>query len=918
MFFPSSRTSTIRSETRAANSSFVTFPASLPTNYLQIIGTLPFFTDIEMQQIKENIKKARKRIKEAEKAFNSPANTFNSKIAASLACCLAYLDLGQQYSKKAQALFISGDTETGDAFVEYAEEKYKKIEEYKWKNCIHQVYDTGTFPITPSHSKEDALQDIFAFYRELSLLYFLKYKHRSENSNKRDFKNLLDKFLISVETALNLRPNNNDLLFIKTVFLLDFLSLPELVSSIKEKYLQAADNFLQHGQNDSKKAMIAFSHQIIQKIFSNEPVNMSYESFIPTDVSSEIRWFFANIYFEYVYGQFANTDLTIFIPGSAPEKSDETAFLALEDIGMNISIANLYKFMAHFRNITAKFQVAANPRLNADVLDALYTHGFLDAQGNIRSNLSEAEQTFFASIMQSVYQMYFSNTPVVLKDLSPTDLSQQMNDRRELLKDLYDGLSPEMALFLLSKSLDILPSFECQKADNCCSIIKSALWYRAAPVFAQAPIPLENLVDQFQSELKDGAVKMLLITCPVLKDAELEFRHSIYVIFHRISTQIKIQIVNAGLGNEQFHQNSDEKLYVRQYELNNPEESQELFKSYLTLLFNLSTKVVQTTGVFMDELANAYCFNGNEFIFTENIFPSQVAGNCTVFGAQWALRIALGLTETEHDKLMLDFAKGTDLLASKIRSHEVDEPCELIIQEGLPEDRLRFNCGYVSIPRKKFKAPSSHSTPAYASGTPGTNHHIVPQSYLQFLYDKLNTTDMDLLCDVVGKPHGTHITKKQFAYGNFDLFHGPECRSDDPKDDTTDPLHEEQGIEKEQPYGFDTNRWNALQAIGSTLRAALNTTGLSPAEETTAINNCKAQLAIIASDVTRITCFKETAAGSVWEPDPNDPTKKKYRLKTSTPALVSTITSTCSRAFGSASTISGGAIVSSTSGPGGP
>ncbi len=186
MFFSQHQKAT-SSSTAASNRGIVNLPPSLPTNYLQIIGILPIFTVIEMQKINENIKKARKRIIEAEKAFNSPANTFYSKITARLACCLAYFDLGQQYSKKAQALFTTGDTEIGDAFVEYAEEEYKKVEQNKWEECIQIIYDSGLFPISPSISKQEAVKDIFAFYRELSLLYFLKYKHRPESSNRINF-----------------------------------------------------------------------------------------------------------------------------------------------------------------------------------------------------------------------------------------------------------------------------------------------------------------------------------------------------------------------------------------------------------------------------------------------------------------------------------------------------------------------------------------------------------------------------------------------------------------------------------------------------------------------------------------------------------------------------------------------------------
>ncbi len=864
----------------------VRFAPILPTNYLQIRGVLPAFTEMELLFIQGAIKDALERVTDALEILDSPRNNKESKIVARLSCCLAYFDLGQQYAKKGQAYFIQGNAETGLEWAGEAEQAYLAVEEFKWDRALEQYYNkklsrktTLEKPLT----KWEALEKRFDCHSQMALLYFLAYQHRPAAMSKIEAKPLLDKFLKASDLAFAIQKDHADLWFIRTVFLIDFLSVPfshkPLRRQLRMQYMDSARAFLKYSPDDENRRMIAFTHQVFEKMFTHKGALPTYEATVPLTASPEMKHFFANVYFESIYAQFEHQDLLVFTGDDFPEHAEESSLLSFDDMGMQVSIANLYKFMAHFRNITAQFQVAANPQLNADILDALRKNAFLDIRGNIKSDLSDAEEALFVSLLHSIYQVYFPGKEVSLESLSPKALSEQMVWRCDRLEELYDGLSPEMALFLLGKSLSVLPEAQCSAVDAVIGMLKSALQYRTAPLFAE----VDDRAVQFQSGLVEGQPKILLVTTPVLIKEGAEYRHSLYAIFHQAEAEITIQIINAGLGVEQFHYHPDGHACVRQVVLPNTLHNQELLLNYLGVLFGLSAQQVATTSDWADALSPAYHFNGVAFDLNPALtFPAQVTGNCTVFGAQWACRIALGLSESEHDKLTLDFARGTDLLATHVRAGAALAVIpEKVIPEGLPEDRIKFPCGYTSIARKKFPAPGSHSTPEYAPGISGTNHHILPQSYLQFLYDEISGSDPNLLCDVLGKPHGTAVTKKQFAYGHFDLFHGPKERSDDPEDSKSDPYG---GVETKPPIGFPGTRWGALQTIATTLKTALTTPGLSAVDKTSAIVICKTQLQEIAKDPTRTTDFKEAVAGSAWETDPADATK--YRLKTPAPAPV--------------------------------
>ncbi len=93
---------------------------------------------------------------------------------------------------------------------------------------------------------------------------------------------------------------------------------------------------------------------------------------------------------------------------------------------------------------------------------------------------------------------------------------------------------------------------------------------------------------------------------------------------------------------------------------------------------------------------------------------------------------------------------------------------------------------------------------------PATRHHIIPQTYMQFLYDKLYTDGRyrQTLLDAcnVSEP----LERDQFIYAPFNLFIGPtkEHRLHDPGE----------GIETYPPQRFPEKNWKILQAIGAILQ----------------------------------------------------------------------------------------------------
>jgi hypothetical protein len=89
-----------------------------------------------------------------------------------------------------------------------------------------------------------------------------------------------------------------------------------------------------------------------------------------------------------------------------------------------------------------------------------------------------------------------------------------------------------------------------------------------------------------------------------------------------------------------------------------------------------------------------------------------------------------------------------------------------------------------------------------------TRHDILPQTYMQFLYDKMSDHPRyrQTLLTVCKRDH---IERDEFIYAPFNLFIGPDgsFRCDDPKE----------GIEAHRPQHFSEANWEVLEQIGQTL-----------------------------------------------------------------------------------------------------
>lgn len=847
-------------------------------NHLRIQTFLPQIADLEKDAIEQAIKDANQQCEQAiEKKSQSHSEL--EKSIANIMCCLAYFKLGQQYAKMAQWYFMQNDFKRGRYYYRKARSEYTKIlTKYAWEDSLRKIPATSQTQNLIRSTQEAH----FNFHFEIVLLNFIHYQNGLHILSETETQSLYDEFFASCESAERINASFADLHFLKTIFLFNFVRTIENLNGA----IKAARRFLAHSLDGEQKNLIATIVRMHTVLEDDTNPDMSYETAVPEDASQKIKNSLVNIFFEYVYGQLKNKDLTRFVAGDAPVDSDSSSILIFNNNRMIISIANIYKFMAHFRNITAKFQFTADPKLNAKIIAVLHKENLLDNNGNlIRDNINQQK----ILLIEMILKPYLPNRGDLTGHNFTFDaLLESMIQREDYLQESYDGFSPEMALFLLGKSLQVLPRALCQRANETIPLIDSALTYRDNIRRTQSDAEVEDIITRFIDDLyqKHQSMKMLLITCPVLINLvdNAEYRHSIYILFKKDEGEIKIQIINSGFGLTQFHTADDQTICVREYILENPEESRHVFREYLHILFGLSRISVTTNDAYMENLAHAYHFGAHNFNYNNAlIFPKQVTGNCTVFGAQWALRTALSLSEVDHNKLTLDFAKGCDILATDIRTapqQTIDELLDLI-PNNLYEDRIKFPCGYESIARKKFKPPASHHTSEYSPGIAGTNHHIIPQSYLQFLFDKLNSSHSSLLCDVLDKPRRTVITKKQFAYGNFALFHGPSNRSDDPEDSKLDQFG---GIETKLPIGFPEARWHALQKIGGLLKQLLTLDLVNfNLQKAKVFAECVTELTNIAGDPTRTIVFAEATPGAVWEIDPTD--TSKYQLKQVIPTI---------------------------------
>lgn len=853
---------------------------------------------------------------------SSPTN--EQKTVANILCCLALFDCGQKHAQLAQFYFDTGNSKKGMEHVKESKKFYKAADEKNWRALINTTETNPKFQALSKKppSRLESLQNEFGFYYESALVVILQFKAIREKYGECHDTKLIDDFLSSYEKAKavkeeiklitnginNIRDNYKNLVKLKIFFLICFLGNDD---EIQKKFIESKKEFFEfHNDTEKESKIIKFLLEVENQI------NPTYEEAVPTLSDDTVSIFFANVFFTHVYAQFKNQDLIIFDPMQLPKNLDTTQYFEFVEKGcIRISIGDLYKFMAHFGNITAQFQFSSNPILNAKIRNALHKAKVLDEHGRIIKDLNETDKEAIEIALNCTGYFKESNFDFQI-------FLDEVEAKKSQLKKLYDGFPPEKALFLLKESLISLGSRACCKyAAKAIQLLDDALISR--DTFRQFELekndnsPSEQinhhpLAQKFIETLcPERPIKILQISSPAFVFDENVERHAIFVIFRKEKNDlITVQIINGGLGVGDFHTriNGDRAL-VKQATAT----SQELIP-YVSMLFELYSHEIFVDQIefITNPMRSIYSFDGLKFQDGQAWFLTQVTGNCTIFGAQWALNIALGLNEAEHNKLTLDFARGCDLLASRIRgTGPSSAPLGDLPQYELRDETILFPCGYTSKSRQTFKAPGKHRVKEYLPGVPGTNHHVIPQSYLQFLYDELNASDRNLLRRVVGNPPGSPATKKQFAYGNFAMFHGPSVRSDDPEDSQNDPYG---GMETQPPIGFPPARWNALRTIGTQLKALLTANPIDFGKQKAAVlATCKTQLSDIVTDGIPTSCFREAAPGTVWELDPNDPTRSKYRLRAAPGSTSSSSATASSSSSNSASSSSSPPVATANS-----
>lgn len=873
--------------------SIIHWKPALPANYLQLTGVLPK-ASMELFAIKYAVNLTLDAVTQSEAALKNSYNK-DAKIVAKIVCCFAYFNCGQQLAKLAQYYFFHGDRGKGFAVTEKAQAYYHKVEELHWNTLIRQYYDGRKIyrrrdKSGAGHSREELMEAKFFYHFEVVVIHFL-YFHAMLEANSfftaESGKTWLGHFLKNCHEAESINSTHTDLLFVKIMVLINFLHFQD--KEIIREFFRATQAFIEHAAlADKKRKQIVFIDSVLREMRKNS-VSLSYRLVVPEALDDPNRHFFINVFLETAYGRLKNKDLLIFYPGFSPADLLVKHILIFDGIKMVFSIADFYKLLAHFRSITLRLQFTADPALNSRISQALLVADIIDAEGNFTEDLSEEDEQSARSALLSVYQDHFSKgvDGALMQTLSFKQLRENFLQQRAHVRALYDGFAPEKALFLVGRALEEtrLTSLNPRSlVIQVIALIRTAFNYRhQLRTLLKAGVDFLDLANSFVTEIlaKEKHTLMLQVTCPALVVEEDEWRHTVFVIFAKTPDSMRIQVINTGLGAEVFHQHEGQ-FFPREIEFLLNEGNILLLRQYVYALFGLMQQIADTQDAFTAALQVLYSLNAeNIFVHAATPFLRQVTGNCAVFALQLALRNALNLSDEHYYQLILDIAKGCDVLATVVRAAPLAEDAVIpadVLYDFL-DDTITFPCGYTSIPRANFRAPGAHITPLYipavgAVGIPGTNHHIIPQSYLQFLYDKLNAGHSALLAEVLGKPVAA-LTKRQFAYGFFDMFHGPRARADDPNN----PAKPYDGLEKKRPKGFLKSRWSALQGIGQSLSYLLkvSTAAQYAALEPVVLINCLSHLMILKSDPSRTQVFSEQFPGQIWKVDSQDPSR--YRLR---------------------------------------
>lgn len=581
-----------------------------------------------------------------------------------------------------------------------------------------------------------------------------------------------------------------------------------------------------------------------------------------------------------------------------PSDLNREALISYSSTATSISIGHVYRFLAHFRNITTDYEFATQSSVNRAIKQALFQQGLSDQYGflTLQTKEDESKAKFIIANTYKKLEPTTFNQTRFSTTLSISQILEHQQKHQQWLRATYDGFPPDLALLMTSICLSNHPSTHL--VDNTLknqieTLIHQAYSFRkstqdiikAMPqaMLQDFEVVASHFVDQFLNS--EQTVALIQASIP-----SLDARHSLFVVIKKESDGIAIFLCDGAPKDPRYHGS------IRDIEGEKhgtvlgfgPFESSSmhihLLKQYVTRLSFESVRPRQILDRFYTDTTYVYDPFKGQSVFKLNPMGVehlvQVTGNCTLFGLQLGLGLSFNLGQKEKLQLEAELLIGIDTLSSQIRqSQAVFERTESpSVFWG--NEELIYKNGYDSGPR--MDRPKKYKTGDYTASDgrpiPATNHHILPVPYMKYLFEGegkfgepgLYTSEAALIKQLLGREptDKNPVALKKFVYAEFNLFKGPEgaIRKDDPTKIDDDPNH---GTESKKPADFSQDRWDALQAIDKLLYPwfSKRSSDWTKKGHDEVLKACIPYLQKIAVNPSYLQVHEEKKAGNEWEQD---------------------------------------------------
>lgn len=868
-----------------------TFARQFPPDWLSLNESVPEIQPHELDQIQSIIKEKNAQLEAFEKNYTRTSKQGLTEDAKTIGLHIKFMNVmtvAQQYAKLSQYYFKCKNAIQGRLYFNLSLNAYDESLTSEFSKTVRDAHQVSLKTKQGKHL-DSPEQYLTTVYSEFVALLKMRIGLSTEAPADSFFYQKLHQVCTQ---ALITEPN-----FLKFQLLklgaLAFLAtkLPHILEEI-DKYqsgwLPGSFEFIRLG--DFRNSILAPTP--IEAIPWQNP-------------QEQAKRFYSHLFLREVYDRFQNPDITRFERSYLPTDLNREAPIAYSGINISLSIGQTYRFLAHFRNITSDYEFATQSSVNRAIKQALFEKGLSDQYGFLTLKTHE-DKLKVRSIMANAYKQLepttFNQTKF-LETLSIPKILERQQKHQHWLRAAYDGFPPDLAVSMTGICLSNHPSAhlgESRLKAQLETSLHQAYGFRKATqdiIIANPnalPQDFEGIASQHIDQFLSSNQAVCLIQASIPSS---DVRHSLFVVVKKESAGISIFLCDGAPKDPRYDGfirdiEGEKQSAVLGFGPFEPSSSHiNLLKKYVTRLSFESVRPKQILDQFYTDTSYLYApFKGHSIFELKPMgfqHLVQVVGNCTLFGLQLGLGVGFNLSPKEKLQIEAELLVGIDALASQIRHSQIvfersDSPS--VFWEN---EEKKYSIGYDSGPR--VKRPKDHTTGTYTASdgasVAGTQHHILPASYLQYLFEGgcgepgLYASNPGLIKQLLGRPSTDKnpVALSKFVYGGFNLFKGPEgaLRSDDPAKVDTDPNH---GSESKKPSTLPQGRWDALEAIDKLLHPWLSRSpsDWSKTEHENVLKDCVPHLQKIAADPTYLQVHEEAVPGNDWI---KDATTGEWRLK---------------------------------------